>query len=365
MARGFTSLAAAALIVAGGIGDHVLTSTSSNQQTTALASVAEQQQAAGVSSQSLDAATEHAFSVASPSVVFVNNVGIGSGSGVIYDKSGDIVTNAHVVESAQSLTVTLSTGKTYPARLVGSDVKDDLAVIHISASNLPAAHFASAGTFRVAQIVLAIGNPLDLQQSVTFGLISALDRTVSESSSTGAYLPDALQTSAPINPGNSGGALVTLSGAVVGIPTLEAVDPQNNNGGAAQGIGFAIPSTRVTTIAHQIVVYGRVIHSGRAYLGVTTTDSTAAGGGFSPFGQQQSNVTGAVVTTVADGSPAAQAGLQQYDVITAVDGKSITSSDDLLTALAHAKPNQTITLSVNRNGQSLTLKVKLGELAVS
>jgi S1-C subfamily serine protease len=253
MAKGLTSLAAAALIVAGGIGDHVLTSTSSNQQAAALASVVAQQaavQSFAVSSQSFDAATEHAFAVASPSVVFVNNVGIGSGSGVIYDTSGDIVTNDHVVENAQSLTVTLSTGKTYPARLVGSDVKDDLAVIHIDATNLPAAHFASAGSFRVAQIVLAIGNPLDLQQSVTFGLISALDRTVSESDSTGAYLPDAIQTSAPINPGNSGGALVTLDGTVVGIPTLEAVDPQNNNGGAAQGIGLpsrarALPPSRI------------------------------------------------------------------------------------------------------------------------
>ena len=362
MAKGLTSLAAAALIVAGGIGDHVLSSTSSNQL--AAAKVSETaQQAAVISPQSLDGATEHAYAVASPSVVFVNNVGVGSGSGVIYDKSGDIVTNAHVVESAQSITVTLSTGKTYSARLVGSDAKDDLAVLHINATNLPAAHFASAGSFRVAQMVLAIGNPLDLQQSVTFGLISALDRTVSESASTGAYLPDAIQTSAPINPGNSGGALVTLSGTVVGIPTLEAVDPQNNNGGAAQGIGFAIPSTRVTTIAHQIVVYGRVVHSGRAYLGVTTTDNSNQSG-FSVFGQQ-STVNGAIVTTVGDGSPAAQAGLQQDDVITAVDGKAITSSDDLLTALAHATPGQTITLTVNRNGQNLTLKVKLGELAVS
>ncbi len=366
MARGLTSLAAAALIVAGGIGDHILTSSSSNQPVAALASVAAQQsgaQTAAVTSQSLDAATEHAFSVASPSVVFVNNVGIGSGSGVIYDKTGDIVTNAHVVESAQSLTVTLSTGKTYSARVVGSDTKDDLAVIHINASNLPAAHFASAGSFQVAQMVLAIGNPLDLQQSVTFGLISALDRTVLESASTGAYLPDAIQTSAPINPGNSGGALVTLDGSVVGIPTLEAVDPQNNNGGAAQGIGFAVPSTRITAIAHQLVAYGRVVHSGRAYLGVSSADSSSASG-YSMFGQQ-STVSGALVTTVADGSPAAQAGLQQYDVITAVNGKTISGSDDLLTALAHAKPNQTITLSVNRNGQSLTLKVKLGELTVS
>ncbi len=368
MAKRLTTLAAATLIVAGGIGDHILTTSTSNQPA-ALAAVAAQQaavQAAPAASTSLDAATEHAYAVASPSVVFVNNVNVGSGSGVIYDKTGDIVTNYHVVANAQTITVTLSSGKTYTGRVVGSDVKDDLAVIHIDATNLPAAHFAGAGSFRVAQMVLAIGNPLDLQQSVTFGLISALDRTVSESSSSGAYLPDAIQTSAPINPGNSGGALVTLDGTVVGIPTLEAVDPQNNNGGAAQGIGFAIPSTRVTTIAHQIIVYGRVVHSGRAYLGVSTTDNSSAGG-LSIFGQQQQqgNTPGALVTDVAAGSPAAQASLQQYDVITAVNGKAIAGSDDLLTALAHAKPSQTITLTVNRNGQTSDLKVTLGELTVS
>ena len=179
MARLLTSLTAAALIAAGGIGDHLLTSTTVNQSTEAASTSAMVAAGAGAStSQILDAATEHAFAVASPAVVYVNNVGVGSGSGVIYDTTGNIVTNAHVVSNAQSLTVTLSTGKIYPAKLVGTDTRDDLAVIHINVSHLPAAHFASAGTFRVAQMVLAIGNPLGLQQSVTFGLISALDRTV-------------------------------------------------------------------------------------------------------------------------------------------------------------------------------------------
>jgi putative serine protease PepD len=179
--------------------------------------------------------TEHAFAVASPSVVYIANAGVGSGSGVIYDPGGDIVTNAHVVAGAgaQSLRVTLSSGKTYTGRVVGTDRADDLAIIRIHASSLPAAHFAPTGTYRVAQTVLAIGSPLGLQQTVTAGLISALDRTVQEPS--GAYLPNAIQTSAPINLGNSGGALVTLDGTVVGIPTLEATDPQNNNGGPRRG----------------------------------------------------------------------------------------------------------------------------------
>src|SRR2546423_8261776 len=229
-------------------------------------------QGAATTGTAFDAATENAFAVASPSVGYIKNPGVGSGSGVIYDSSGDIVTNAHVVDNAQTLRVTLSNGKTYTARIVGTDTADDLAVIRINASGLPAARFATSGSYQVAQTVLAIGSPLGLQQTVTSGLISALDRTVAES--RGAYLPNAIQTSAPINPGNSGGALVTLDGTVVGIPTLEASDPQS--GGTAQGIGFAVPSSRVTYIAHQIIATGRVEHTGRAFLGVGATDSTSA-----------------------------------------------------------------------------------------
>ncbi|MDB5075311.1 MAG: serine protease [Chloroflexi bacterium] len=367
MRRTTTSLLAAGLICAGALGDHLVSSNSSGPALAANGNAAPQAatSAPALPSSSvaaLDAATEHAFSVASPSVVYVSNVGVGSGSGVIYDSTGDIVTNAHVVANAQSITVTLSNGKTFPAKVVGTDVADDLAVIHVNASKLPAAKFAPAGNFRVAQTVLAIGNPLNLQQSVTSGLISALGRTVQES--TGAYLPDAIQTSAPINPGNSGGALVTLSGTVVGIPTLEASDPQNNNGGAAQGIGFAIPSGRVTVIANQIIKYGRVVHSGRSYLGVGAADNSAQSG-FGFGGNAAPTVPGALVNNVASGSPAAQAGIQQGDVITRANGQAITGSNDLLTVLAHAKPGNTMTITVNRNGQTITLHAHLGELPAS
>ncbi|HZS92007.1 MAG TPA: trypsin-like peptidase domain-containing protein [Chloroflexota bacterium] len=315
---------------------------------------------------SSDAAIERAFAIASPSVVYVDNVGVGSGSGVIYDSTGDIVTNAHVVSGAQKITVTLSNGKTYTARIVGTDTADDLAVLHINASGLLAAHFASAGSYRVAQTVLAIGSPLGLQQTVTSGLISALNRTVQEPN--GAYLPNAIQTSAPINPGNSGGALVDLNGNVVGIPTLEATDAQNNAGGAAQGIGFAVPSTRVTYIAHQIIATGKVEHTGRAYLGVAATDASAAQqsqfpGYFGSGAGSTSNVEGALVQSVS--GPAAQAGVQQGDIITAVNGSPISGQDDLLAALAQHKPGDTITLALNRNGTTLTVQVRLGELSAS
>jgi S1-C subfamily serine protease len=274
------------------------------------------------------------------------------------------VTNAHVVAQEQQLTVTLSTGKTYTAKLLGTDVADDLAVIHINATGLPAAKFAASSSYQVAQTVLAIGNPLDLQQSVTSGLISALNRTVMESN--GAYLPNAIQTSAPINPGNSGGALVNLNGQVVGIPTLEATDPQNNNGGAAQGIGFAVPSSRVTYIAHQIITTGRVEHTGRAYLGAVMTDASSLQqspffGGSTP----QAPVAGVYVQQVASGGPAANAGLQAGDVIVKANGQSLATEDDLLVVLAHEKPGATLTLTVNRNGSTLTLQVHLGELPAS
>ncbi len=360
-----TSVAAAALIATGVIGDRALGPAPTDAATQVAATTAVV--TTTTTGTAVDTATEQAFATASRSVVYVDNVGVGSGSGVIYDTTGDIVTNAHVVASAQSLRVTLATGKSYAARLVGTDTADDLAIVHINASGLPAARFASSGTFSVAQTVLAIGNPLGLKQSVTSGLISALDRTVQEGN--GAYLPNAIQTSAPINPGNSGGALVTLNGAVVGIPTLEATDPQNNNGGAAQGISFAVPSTRVTYIAHQLISTGRVAHTGRAYLGVAATDPQAQGQGQGQGyfgnggGTTMPMVVGAVVNNAS--GPAAAAGVQQGDVITAFNGQAITGEDDLLTALAHQKPGDTVTLTLNRNGSTVTARVHLGELAAS
>ena len=358
-------LSAATLIALGVVGDRVVSPALSNPSTTAASATRPAAvvaaQGAATTGTALDAATEHAFAVASPSVVYIKNVGIGSGSGVIYDPSGNIVTNAHVVDGARTLRVTLSNGKIYTARIVGTDTADDLAVIRINAAGLPAARFAASGTYQVAQTVLAIGSPLGFQQTVTSGLISALNRTVQEPN--GAYLPNAIQTSAPINPGNSGGALVTLDGKVVGIPTLEASDLESR--GTAQGIGFAVPSSRVTYIAHQIIATGRVEHTGRAFLGVGATDAVSAQASPFAFGNGGPTVEGALVQNVAPGSPADQAGVQQGDVITAANGRTITGEDDLLVALAHSKPGQSMTLTLNRNGSTLTVHVQLGELPAS
>jgi putative serine protease PepD len=170
------------------------------------------------------------------------------GSGVVLDTRGDVVTNAHVVSGATRFEVTLSDGSRHPANLAGVDPSHDLAVVRISGATPSPASFADSSKLQVGDFSLAIGNPLGLRSSVTQGIISAVDRKVSEGS--GVTIAPAIQTSAEINPGNSGGALVDLSGRVTGIPTLTAVDPQI--GGAAPGIGFAIPSNTVERIATAI-----------------------------------------------------------------------------------------------------------------
>jgi S1-C subfamily serine protease len=189
-----------------------------------------------------------------PSVVQISTPQ-GLGSGVVLDDRGDVVTNAHVVAGGGPLVVSDFRGHSYSATLVGSFVPDDVAVVRAERASLRGATFAASGTLQVGDIVLAIGNPLGLRRSVTDGIVSALGRTVGEPN--GVVLPDAIQTSAPINPGNSGGALVNLEGQVVGIPTLAATDPELG-GGAAPGIGFAIPSSLLLDTAGQIVRYGHV-----------------------------------------------------------------------------------------------------------
>jgi S1-C subfamily serine protease len=295
-----------------------------------------------------DQAAIDTFSKVGPAVVQVVSIGVGSGSGVIFDRAGDIVTNNHVVEGAVRLSVNLSDGRILSARLIGRDPADDLAVIRVHAARLPVASFGDSTALHPAQTVLAIGNPLGLQQTVTEGVVSAIGRTVDEppqAGKSGNYLPDAIQTSAPINPGNSGGALVTLDGLVVGIPTLEVVD--TGEGTSAQGIGFAVSSARVKLVVPQLIRSGKVTHTGRAYLAVGLEDA-------------QGN--GARVTTLAAGGPADVAGVQVDDVIAQVDGRPVATADDVRAALARHKPGDRIRLVVDRNGQAVHLVVVVGEL---
>jgi S1-C subfamily serine protease len=175
---------------------------------------------------------------------------VGLGSGVVFDNRGDVVTNAHVVGTAHTFTITLAGGEKHSATLVGTDPKSDLAVVRIAGAQPAPATFAGPAGLQVGAIVLAIGNPLGLRSSVTQGIVSSLGRTVTEGN--GVTLSRAIQTSAAINPGNSGGALVDLAGQVIGIPTLAALDPQIGNGQAA-GIGFAIPASTVQSVATRLI----------------------------------------------------------------------------------------------------------------
>ena len=278
-----------------------------------------------------------------PAVVQISNPH-GLGSGIVFDKNGDTVTNAHVVAGGGPLRVTDSHGRSHPATLVGAFPEDDIAVVHAGSAALPPAQFAGSDGLHVGDIVLALGNPLGLRSSVTNGIVSALGRTVGEP--TGAVLPNVIQTSAPINPGNSGGALVDLEGKVVGIPTLAATDPQLG-GGAAPGIGFAIPSSIATDIASQIVKYGHVVNSHRAYLGVQLAAGLSSG---------------AVVAGVQRGGPADQAGITPGEAITSINGQAVTSSAEVAQILATLHPGQTVSVAlVKPDGSKSVVKVKLGQ----
>lgn len=280
----------------------------------------------------------------SPAVVVIET-SQGLGSGIVYDTSGDIVTNAHVVGSYTSFKVLLSTGKSYDGNLVGVFARDDLAVIKITAPDLQPAAFGDSNSLRVGEIVLAIGNPLGLQSSVTEGIISALGRSVVEPG--GNALPPVIQTSAAINPGNSGGALVNLRAEVVGIPTLAAQDPQM--GGAAPGIGFAIPSDVAKDIADQLIKSGKVTNTHRAYLGVASASLNS--------GQ------GVLVYSVVAGGPADKAGIKANDIITTVGGKPTPDPTALAQVLAALNPGQTVKVTLIRaDGSMPSVDLTLGEL---
>lgn len=306
-----------------------------------------------------DTLTEQAVARVSPAIVKVENVGIGLGSGVIMSASGYVVTNDHVVKGAQRVTVTQANGTSRTAKIVGQDPVDDLAVLKIAPGNLRVAQFGNSANLIVGQTVIAIGNPLGITQTATTGIVSALNRAVSEGSGNGR-LTHAVQTSAPINPGNSGGALVDLNARVIGIPTLTAVDPEFN--APASGIGFAIPSNTVKNIAGQLIKYGRVIHSGIAALQVAVTSVT-------PQLAAQYNLPvqhGVLIANVIAGGAAAKAGLKQNEIIVSVDGTTLNAESDLLAVLATRKPGDTVSVVVvNSSGKRSTVKVTLGELAVN
>ena len=301
----------------------------------------------------------------------------GVGSGVIYDAQGHILTNNHVIEGAQSLLISLPDGRSFPGKLVGADPQTDLAVVQISGDSLPVAELGDSHELQVGDWVVAIGNALALPggPTVTEGVVSALDRTVQEpggqgpggpgpggarpgaqASTAGPFLFDVIQTDAPINPGNSGGPLVNLQSQVVGISTLVA--GQAEPGVAAQGIGFAIAISTAKPIADQLVASGHVAH---AFIGIRYVPLNPAVA--SQLGTTAKN--GAAVADVVSNSPAAQAGLRARDVITAIDGQPLQTESSLAQAISAHKPGDTVTLTVQRGSQQLSLQVKLAEMPPS
>ena len=313
-----------------------------------------------LSSNNIEAVREAVIAKVKPAVVQVNvtlQSGSAIGSGVIIDGRGYIVTNNHVVNGAQTLEVVLYDGTHLTAQVAGTDPADDLAVIKVTppAKGLTTIKLGDSSKLTVGQDVLAVGNPLGITQTVTNGIVSALGRNVSEGQG-GATLPDAIQTDAPINPGNSGGALVDLQGNLVGIPTLTAIDPEFNT--PASGVGFAIPSNRVSFIAQQIISTGQVTHTGRAVLGVHVASVT-------PQLATQNNLSvdhGAVIIDDVSGGAAASAGLQPGDVIVQVDNTPVNDTSSLGDALLDKNPGDTVAVHIYRGTQQMTINVKLGEL---
>jgi putative serine protease PepD len=278
-----------------------------------------------------------------------------TGSGVVYDNHGDIVTNEHVVGTAKTVKIQESVGNvTRTGKVIGTFAQDDLAVIRVEggAADLKPARFANSNDAQIGEIVLAMGNPLGLTDSVTQGIISATGRIVGASEPGGkALISAAIQTSAAINPGNSGGALVTLNDEVIGIPTLAAKLPGES--GAAPGIGFAIPSDTVRDIANQLIKSGKVANPGHGTLGITA-QSAASKSGYP---------AGVAILAVDGGSTAANAGLRKGDIIVGINNEDVASLEQLETKVADLKPGGTVTIRYKRGSAAVHKgSAKLGSL---
>jgi serine protease Do len=269
----------------------------------------------------------------------------GMGSGVIVTADGYLLTNNHVVDGAEEVKVGLKDGREFTAKVVGKDPRTDVAVLKIEAKNLPHLELADSDQVEVGDMVLAIGNPFGIGQTVTMGIVSATGR-----GNMGLDYEDFIQTDAPINPGNSGGALVDAEGRLIGINTAIL-----SRSGGNQGIGFAIPANLANSVMASLVKDG---HVARGYLGVMIQDVTPALA--EEFKLKDS--AGALVSDVQPDGPAAKAGVKSGDVVTQFNGKNIENSRQLKLKVATVKPGGSATLTVLREGAPKTLTVKLQEL---
>lgn len=294
----------------------------------------------------------------SPSVAFIEVSKIrhaqgaaarGSGSGFVFTPDGFILTNSHVVQSADKVAVTLSDGRRFDATVVGHDAGTDIAVIRISAAGLIAAPLGDSEKIRVGQLAIAIGNPFGFQYSVTAGVVSALGRSLR--SESGRLIDNIIQTDAALNPGNSGGPLVNSNGEVIGINTAVILP--------AQGLCFAVAVNTAKFIAGHLIKHGRIR---RAYLGVGGQNVTIPR--LVVRAQQLKLETGVLVISVEKQSPAEQAGLTEGDVIIALDHSSVRSVDDLHKLLTEARIGSRCELTLLRRSQKISLTVVAQEAAI-
>jgi len=269
----------------------------------------------------------------------------GAGSGVIFTADGYIITNAHVVEGAQQITVKLNDGTTYNATLVGADSQSDIAVIKIDATGLTPAVLGDSDTIAIGETAIAVGNPSNLGVTSTDGIISALNRSVTVEGNT----MNLIQTSAAISPGNSGGGLFNSRGELIGIVNAKNADEN------AEGLGFAIPINTVKSVAQDLIENGYV--TGRPALGITVVSITDAQTAM----QYGVSTLGAYVQSVSEGSGAANAGMKVGDRIVSVGTKTVTTATDVTNALQDYAAGDTVQVQVDRGGELITLNVVLGE----
>lgn len=291
---------------------------------------------------------------AQPSVVSISTTtseGSGVGSGVVLDTDGNVLTNYHVIEGATELVVSMG-GESYEAELVGEDSSSDLAVIRlkdVDSSKLTPIEIGDSDDLSVGEWVMAIGSPFGNEQSVSTGIVSALYRSTALPSTSGTSIyANMIQTDAAINPGNSGGALVNDNGELIGINSII-----ESYSGSSSGVGFAIPVNYAINIASQIIDGKTPVHP---YLGVSLTSVNALSARANNLGATE----GALVVAVSDGGPAADAGIQENDIITKIDGEQVTSADGLIIALREHEVGDKVTLTVVRDSKEQEVEVTLG-----
>jgi putative serine protease PepD len=337
-----------ALVVAGGgNGSHTTTTVVSQSSSSVPTSL----------SSSKGMTINQIYRAASPGVVdiqvtttsnslFGSQQSTGEGAGVVYDSKGDILTDEHVVSSAKTAKVTFQDGHTATAQVLGTDPSTDVAVIrvNVASSELHPIAFANSSAAQVGDPVVAIGSPFSLPETTTAGIVSATGRSIQAPNNF--TITGAIQTDAAINPGNSGGPLLDASAHVLGLN-----DQIQTNSGSSAGVGFATPGNTVQRIANEIISGKTPQHS---YVGVDLNPDSTGGAQISSQPDQQGDAP------VRSGSPAAQAGLQPGDLITSVNGQTITSTEQFIETVDQYPPGQTITIKYKRNGAMHTATVKLG-----